>query len=144
MRYMPMQPYSLRLGPETIRQLSEEAGRLRVPARTLAQELVEEGLRLRRHPGISFIERASGRRAALTKRPRLSVAQVVQSVRASADLAEAAAYLDLSVSDLERALDYYADFTAEIDAEIESRRRSPIGRSSSFANGSVSSSGNTG
>ena len=123
MRYMANQPYSLRLGPETIRQLSEEAGRLRVPARTLAQELVEEGLRLRRHPGISFIERASGRRAALTKRPRLSVAQVVQSVRASADLSEAAAYLDLSLSDLERALDYYADFTAEIDAEIEQRQR---------------------
>jgi len=122
MRYMPMQPYSLRLGPDTIRQLSEEAGRRRVPARTLAQELVEEGLRLRRHPGISFIERASGRRATLTKRPRLSVAQIVQTVRASTDLAEAAAYLDLGVSDLERALDYYADFTAEIDAEIESRQ----------------------
>lgn len=114
-----MRPYSLRLGPNTIRRLSEEAGRLRVPARTLAQELVEEGLRVRRHPGITFVDRAAGRRASLTRRPRLSVAQVVQTVRASADLMEAADYLDLSVTDLERVLDYYAEFTDEIDAEIE-------------------------
>lgn len=119
MRYMPMRPYSLRLGPSTIRRLSEEAGRLRVPARTLAQELVEEGLRVRRHPGITFVDRAAGRRASLTRRPRLSVAQVVQTVRASADLMEAADYLDLSVTDLERVLDYYAEFADEIDAEIE-------------------------
>ena len=119
MRYMPMRPYSLRLDPSTIRRLSEEAGRLRVPARTLAQELVEEGLRVRRHAGITFVDRAAGRRASLTRRPRLSVAQVVQTVRASADVREAADYLDLSVTDLERVLDYYAEFTDEIDAEIE-------------------------
>lgn len=117
-----MRPYSLRLGPSTIRRLSEEAGRLRVPARTLAQELVEEGLRVRRHPAITFVERAAGRRASLMRRPRLSVAQVVQTVRASADLTEAADYLELSVTDLERVLDYYADFTDEIDAEIERRQ----------------------
>lgn len=119
---MPSQPYSLRLDPATIRRLSEEAGRLRVPARTLAQDLVEEGLRMRRHPIVRFVDRAAGRRACLVRRPRLSVANVIQTVRVSTDLDEAADYLSLERSELERVLDYYAEFREEIDAEIQRER----------------------
>lgn len=119
LRYMPSKPYSLRLDPTTIRRLSEEAGRLRVPARTLAQDLVEEGLRMRRHPGVVFVDRPAGRRTGLARRPRLTVANVIETVRASADLDEAADYLDLSRTELEAALGYYAEFREEVDAEIE-------------------------
>ncbi len=112
-------PYSLRLGAATIRRLAEEAGRLRVPPRTLAQELVEEGLRMRRHPTIRFVDRAAGRRASVAHRPRLSVGNVVETVRASRDLDEAADYLGLPRRDLDQVLDYYAEFRAEVDAEIE-------------------------
>ena len=121
MRYMPSKPYSLRLDPTTIRRLSEEAGRVRVPARTLAQDLVEEGRRMRRHSIIRDLARAAGRRASGAHRPRLTVAAVVETVQDSTDLAEAAESLDLSVTDLERVLDYYAEFRDEIDAEIARR-----------------------
>lgn len=120
MRYMPSKPYSLRLDPTTIRRLSEEAARSRVPARTLAQDLVEEGLRMRGHPGIVFVTRAAGGRyASLGRYPRLKVANVVETVRVSTDLDEAADYLAVSRTELDAAMGYYAEFRDEIDAEIE-------------------------
>lgn len=119
MSYVPSKPYSLRLDPRTIRRLSEEAGRLGMPARTLAQDLVEEGLRVRRHPIIRFVDRAAGRRASVAHRPRLAVAGVVQTVQDNdGDVAAAAAFLDLAVADLEMVLAYYAEFRDEVDAEI--------------------------
>lgn len=118
MRYVPARPYSLRLDASTIRRLEEEAGRARVRARTLAQELVDEGLRMRRHPIVRFVDRAAGRRAALVRRPRLSVANVVETVRVSSDLDEAARYLHLDRGELDQVLDYYVEFRGEIDAEI--------------------------
>lgn len=111
-------PYSLRLGSDTLRRLAEEAARRRMPGRTLAQELVEEGLRMRRHPSITFVERGSGRRASLLRRPRLRVANVIETVRLSRNLEEAAEYLDLTVGEVEEILTYYAEYRDEIDEEI--------------------------
>lgn len=119
MHYVAAKPYSLRLEPSTIRRLQEEAGRARVAARTLAQELVDEGLRMRRHPIVRFIDRAAGRRACLVRRPRLTVANVIETVRVSTDLDEAATYLDLRRSELDEVLEYYAEFRDEVDAEID-------------------------
>lgn len=118
LRYVKNKPYSLRLGEGTLRRLAEEAARRRMPGRTLAQELVEEGLRMRRHPSITFVERGSGRRASLVRRPRLRVGNVVETVRLSKDLAEAAEYLDLTVGEVEEVLAYYAEYRDEIDDEI--------------------------
>lgn len=118
MRYVENKPYSLRLGSRTLRRLAEEAERRRMPGRTLAQELVEEGLRMRRHPSITFVERGSGRRASLLRRPRLRVANVIETVRLSANLEEAAEYLDLTRAEVERVLDYYNEFRDEVDKEI--------------------------
>lgn len=73
---------------------------------------------MRRHPSITFVDRASGRRASLLRRPRLRVGHVVQTVRGSADLEEAARYLDLTRAEVERVLDYYNEFRDEIDEEI--------------------------
>ncbi len=120
--YMPFtasKPYSLRLDPGTIRRLSEEADRRGSAPRTLAQELVDEGLRMRRHPIVRFIDRPSGRRASLIRRPRLTIANVIETVRASADLDEAASYLSLDRGELDEVLDYYTEFRDEVDAEIE-------------------------
>ncbi len=111
-------PYSLRLDDRTVRLLAEEADRRGVAPRTLAQDLVDEGLRIRRHPIVRFVDRAAGRRACLVRRPRLSVANVIQTVRASTDLDEAAEYLDLPRAEIDQVLGYYAEFTDEIDAEI--------------------------
>lgn len=120
---MERKPYSLRLDAGTVRRLSEDAARLRMPARTFAQQLVEEGLRTRRHPIIRFVDRPGGRRAGLVRRPRLSIANIVETARGSDTLKEAADYLDLPLTDLQQALDYYAEFRDEIDAEIAERDR---------------------
>ncbi|MBI2324778.1 MAG: DUF433 domain-containing protein [Chloroflexi bacterium] len=112
------QPYSLRLDPATVRRLNEEAGRRAVAPRTLAQDLVEEGLRMRRHPIIRFVDRASGRRACLIGR-RLTVTDVVEWVRGSSDLDAVSLHLDLSRAEIDQVLAYYTEFKDEVDAEVE-------------------------
>lgn len=114
MRYVPSKPYSLRLDPTTIRQLSEEAARRRVPARTLAQELVEEGLRMRRHPGIVFRDGPAGRRPGLRRGP--DIWEVASTLRANdGSVAATAEVLALPEREIRIALAYYGDHAGEID-----------------------------
>ena len=111
--------FSMRAGRQTLRVLEEEARRYRVPPRTLAEDILEEGLKMRRHPGIVFVERGGGRDAVLAGRPRLSIWEVVLTARGSSSLAGAARTLDLDVPSVERALAYAADYPAEIEGAIE-------------------------
>lgn len=109
----------MRLRGPTLRELQEEATRYRTPPRTLAEEMIEEGVKMRRHPGIVFSERGSGRRdAVLVGRPRLSVWQVIGVVRGSDSLAEAADHLSLDIGSVERAVVYYKDHPQEIEAAM--------------------------
>ncbi len=112
------EPFSIRLGKETRAALAEDARRYGVPERTLAQQLIDEGIRLRRHPGIVFVTRVGGRRAALAPRPRLSVANVIETLRGSDSPEAAAGSLALSAAHFRVALDYYREHRAEVDAEI--------------------------
>jgi len=112
-------PFSLRLADDGIRSLQEEAARYRVAPRTLAQELLEEGLRMRRYPAIAFADRGGRRRAVFARFPRLRVAQAIETARASASLAEAGDYLAVPVADLEQAIDYYRAHRDEIDRELD-------------------------
>lgn len=111
--------FSLRLSPTVRKRLEREAERLGVAPRTLAQVMVDEGLRMRAHPGIVFVTRPGGREAVLAHRPRLAVYQVVRTVKNSASIEEAAEYESLEVSDIEKVLRYYAEFRDEVDAEIQ-------------------------
>lgn len=110
--------FSMRAARRTLRALEEEARRYRVPPRTLAEDILEEGVKMRRHPGIVFIERGGGRAAVLAGRPRLSIWQIVETVRGSRSLAGAARWLSLDVPSVERALAYAADYPKEIEAAI--------------------------
>jgi len=102
-----------------VRALQEQAARYQTAPRTLAEQMVEEGIRMRRHPGIVFVERGTGRRdAALAARPRLSVWHVVEAVTGSTSVSAAASYLSLHVAEVERALAYYKDQPEEIDQRI--------------------------
>lgn len=108
--------FSIRVRGSTVRALQEQAARYRTAPRTLAEEMVEEGVRTRAHPGIVFMERAGGRRdAVLAARPRLGVWQIVRAVRASTSIKAAAEYLSLDMPSLERALAYYNDNPDEIE-----------------------------
>ncbi|WP_018347815.1 hypothetical protein [Longispora albida] len=87
----------------------------------LVQRLVDEGLRLVEHPGVVFKDGPSGRRAALAAGPDIwEIVTVLREVdeRGPAAIAATADILSLPVPQIKIAIRYYADFTAEIDAEI--------------------------
>lgn len=109
----------MRAAKDTIRALEEEARRYRVPPRTLAEQMLEEGVRIRRHPGIVFIERGAGHRdAVLAGRPRLSVWIIVETFRHNESLEETGRWLSLDAGSIERALAYAREYPEEIDAAI--------------------------
>ena len=111
--------FSIRVKGSTVQALREQAARCQTAPRTLAEQMVEEGVKMRRHPGIVFVERGTGRRdAVLTARPRLSVWQIVVAVRGSTSVAAAAEYLSLDVPSVERALAYGKEYPDEIERQI--------------------------
>ncbi len=90
----------------------------------LAEELIEEGLRMREHPQVIFRDGPSGRRAALVHGPE--IVDVVGSLKggdlpAGERRARAAEHLSIPVAAVDAALDYYGDFADEIDAELDAR-----------------------
>jgi len=107
--------------PEVLEQLKTEAGSRNVSTSAFAEELIEEGLRTRRHPMIVFRDGPSGRRAGLLGGP--DVWEVVGGlvggdVQPEERITRAAEHLGLSRQQLDAVLNYYADFTTEIDEEI--------------------------
>ncbi|HEX3334293.1 MAG TPA: hypothetical protein VHS57_08120 [Acidimicrobiales bacterium] len=116
-------PVSIRFrNSEVAEQLKAEAGARHVSSSALAEELIEEGLRTRRHPLIVFRDGASGRRAGLVGGP--DVWEVIGGlvggdVPAEDRIERAVDVFGLNARQIGAALDYYADFTAEIDAEID-------------------------
>jgi uncharacterized protein (DUF433 family) len=111
--------YTLRLAPGTKQRLGEQARRVRLAERTLAQRYVEEGLRRDLHPLIQFLDGPSGRRASLIGRG-LDVWEVVATVKDNEGSIDAAAdYLQVPAGLVEAAISYYGEFREEIDDEIE-------------------------
>lgn len=110
--------FTMRAARGSIRALEEEARRYHIPARTLAEVMLEEGIRMRRHPGVVFVDRGGGRAAVLAGRPRLSIWQIAETARASRSRAAAARELSLDGSEIQRALAYAAAYADEIDEEI--------------------------
>jgi hypothetical protein len=115
-------PVSIRFrSAEVAEQLKAEAGARHVSSSALAEELIEEGLRTRRHPLIVFRDGATGRRAGLVGGP--DVWEVIGGlvggdVPTEDRLDRAVEVFGLSARQVEAALDYYADFTDEIDGEL--------------------------
>jgi hypothetical protein len=110
---------SIRMPDETREQLEATAEARGETRSALMQRYVEEGLRMDRHPGIVFRPGPVGRRPGLVGDPDVwEVVRVVRNVEARGDLAIAAAanWLELSAAQVRIAMDYYADYPAEIDA----------------------------
>lgn len=109
----------MRAERRTLRHLEEEARRYGVPPRTLAERMIEEGVEMRRHPGIVFVDRGRGvRDAVLVGRPRLSVWMIAQVVRANKAIADAAKWLSIDEASVERAVAYAKDHPAEIEQAV--------------------------
>jgi uncharacterized protein (DUF433 family) len=115
---------SFRLSVRTLELLAAEAEAVGESRNALADRLLGEALRVERHPLIRFHRGAAGRRQPLLIGSRLYVHQVIGTLRASdGDVDEAAAYLGISIRQVRAALDYYADFRDEIDADAEAAQR---------------------
>lgn len=85
------------------------------------ERLIDEGLRMVAHPGIVFRDGPSGRRAGLAAGP--DVWEVVALLRSLPGVREkkletAARHLGLTEGQVRVASRYYAEFPAEINAEI--------------------------
>ena len=109
---------SIRIPDETRKQLEATAEARGETRSTLMQRYIEEGLRMDRHPGIVFRPGPAGRRPGLAGGPDVwEVVRVVRNVEMRGDRAitEAAGWLGLSVAQVRIAVDYYADYPAEID-----------------------------
>ena len=114
---------SFRLSSETIGLLDDRARERAESRNSLAERLLHEGLRTERHPLIVFREGASGLRRPALVGTRLYVWQIVETVRESDNaVAAAAEYLGLPDHHVRAAVDYYADFTDEVDRYREEQR----------------------
>lgn len=119
-------PLSVRFhNPELLDRLKSEAAVRRLSTSALAEELIEEGLRVRRHPLVTFRDGPAGRRAALVGGP--DVWEVVSGVvggdvPVGDRVARAVVLFGLAAEEVEAALDYYAAFPEEVDGEIAMNR----------------------
>jgi len=117
------QHISLRIGSRDRALLQEHADRTGVSASELVRRYVAEGIRRDRHPRITFVRGRSGGRPTLEGR-RLEIATIIETWRANGrDESAVARYHDVRPEDVRAALDYYAEFRAEVDASLEEARR---------------------
>jgi uncharacterized protein (DUF433 family) len=115
---------SFRLSTRTVELLDAEAEGVGESRNALADRLLGEALRVERHPLIRFHQGAAGRRQPLVTGTRLYVHHIIGTLRAGdGDVEEAAAYLGLKTRQVRAAIDYYADFRDEIDADAAAAQR---------------------
>lgn len=117
------QPLSLRFADDTIERLGSRAERVQLKRRTLAQRYVEEGLRMDEHPLVRFVDGPAGRRARLLG-TGLDVWEVIATVRDNDnDMDRAAEYLELTMGQVQAAVNYYGAYSDEIDTWIARNER---------------------
>jgi uncharacterized protein (DUF433 family) len=108
---------SFRLSGRTVELLDAAAVSSGETRNALADRLLGEAVRVERHPFIRFDASAARRRPRVVG-TRLDVHQVVATVRANdAEVDATAKYLGIDARLVQAALDYYAEFTDEIDAD---------------------------
>jgi len=118
---MPRDVMSVRVSPSLRDRLQREAARSGEPPASLAERLIEEGLRQRAHPLVRFVDGPTGRRARLIPGPDVwEVVSFIQRSTATGDAkaAHAADWFAISGTQVEAALAYYGAFHAEIDERI--------------------------
>jgi uncharacterized protein (DUF433 family) len=110
--------FTLRLQTGVSERLRRRARRMGLAPRPLAQRYVEEGVRHDDHPLIHFLPSVVGRRSVVMG-TGLDVWEVIATVRDNKnDLAETAAYLGIPVGLVEAAVNYYGEYSDEIDEQI--------------------------
>ena len=120
-------PVSVRFhDPRVADQLKAEAAARSASTSSLAEELIDEGLRTRRHPLVGFRDGPAGRRAYLTCGP--DVWEVIEGlvggdVPSAERITRAVEVFGLPRQLVEAALAYYAEFTEEINAQVDANHK---------------------
>jgi hypothetical protein len=120
-------PLSVRFRTEaTLDRLKAEAAARSRSTSALAEELIDEGLRMRRHRLIVFREGPAGRRAGVIGGP--DVWEVISGliggdVEPSERVTRAEQVFGWRRELVDAALGYYAEYPDEIDSQIEFNRR---------------------
>ncbi len=107
-------------------RLRDSARRHNVAISTLAEQLIDEGLRLEAHPSVVFRSGPTGRRSVLAGGPEVVDvigAIVGGDVPTAQRRARASELLGITEAQVDAALGYYAAFTDEIDAALAERAR---------------------
>jgi hypothetical protein len=114
------------LDTETLDRLTARGRETGEDVTHLAQRLIEEGIRMERHPGIVFRDEPPRRRPALLRGPDVweVIPAVLNPKNPSAEaIAVAAENIGISEARVREAVAYYAEFTDEIDFWIERNER---------------------
>ena len=116
---MPTTPKSLRLRPGLCAEIERIAKRSRRSFSEVAQDLLEEALRMRACPGIYFADEPAGRVAKVAG-TGLGVWEIIRDYLAEGGDAEKVkeALPQVGEVELKAALLYYRKYPQEIDAEI--------------------------
>ena len=115
---MASRHFSIRLEAEAFERLEAESRRTGRPRSEVAKSVLDEGLRMRQHPGVVFRPGPAGRRPGLADGPDIwEVARVLRGVaqRTGDVVAETAELTGLHRTQVEVALRYYAEYRDEID-----------------------------
>lgn len=115
------QPRSFRLPPELIERIAEGAAEYGTTATALVTSILDEGIKMRQFPYITYHPGASGRRAVLAGGPDVwEVVRAVQELDGSEDERIATLVEEGAVTEakIRQALAFYAAYPDEIDARV--------------------------
>jgi hypothetical protein len=119
-------PTSFRFSEELSSRLEAEAAASGLSVSALVTTLLDEGLKIRRFPGVVFRDGPVGRRAGLVGGP--DVWEIIRDVRAAPGRGEGrirrvAAGAGISEAQVRLAVDFYAAFPDEIDVRLATEER---------------------
>lgn len=118
-------PVSVRLEPSLLSALRAQARRAGKPVSRVIREMLDESLRMRRYPGINFVEGPAGRRAHLAG-TGLDVWEVIELVREYGSAAALREHFPRLPSIAIQVAEAYArEYSDEIGAFLEVNARAP-------------------
>jgi hypothetical protein len=123
-------PTSFRLPAELLARVDAEAEVSGTSVTALVTALLDEGLKIRRFPGVVYRSGPAGRRAALVRGP--DVWEVIRALRSAPGRGERrlqsiAETSGLAVDEVRVAVDFYTAFPDEIDARIAGDEQVQVG-----------------
>jgi uncharacterized protein (DUF433 family) len=111
---------SFRLSAITSQLLDRRVGESGESRNAMVDRLLNESLRLEKHPFVRFITGAAGRREPHILGTRWKVRQIIVTLKGEkGQLDSVIKGFDLTELQVRAAVSYYADFSDEIDADIE-------------------------